>query len=121
MPLTAGTKNALLDYLGTLITHVSAHTANPTSLGNFECTGSVRAAVTWGVAAGGIIVQTNSPLITNIDDADPVQFLGFWNAVSAGTYRGYNAVTPASSTGGIGTWSYEVYPGAIDLNYIASA
>jgi hypothetical protein len=124
VPFSVAAKNTMINNLGSpsVITDykISAHTANPGSTGASECAGSTRATGTFAAAAGGSRAQTNAPSITGIDVADTVQYLGVWTDDGL-TWLGYQPVTPTSSSGGSGTWSYDVAAGTIDLNELASA
>lgn len=88
MPFEVVEKNRMLD--STPITHVSLHIAMPDSAGSDEVTGGnpayARKAGTWAAAAGGsrsstAAVQFDVPAVT-------VKWQGFWDAVTAGTFRG---------------------------------
>jgi len=120
VPYAVAAKNAMLDELGTLVTHLSAHTANPGSTGASECSGSVRGAVTWSGASGGSKTQSSSVSITNIDPGDTVTHVGMWGALSGGTFYGYQLVSDVATSGGV-PWTLVLTSGVIDLNANPSA
>lgn len=90
MPLTLGQKNVLLD--ATTITHISLHTSFPGTTGTNEVTGGTpayaRKALTWGAAASGSKANSGATLTFDVPAATTVQYLGFWSALTAGTYFG---------------------------------
>lgn len=101
MPLLDATLNSMADHLGTLITHVSLHTADPAGTGANESTAG-RQPVTWGSAAGGDIAATAALAFTGGTASGPVTHVGFWSASTAGTFYGSAPVTgdpTFSSTG----------------------
>jgi len=121
MPYSVQAKNAMLDHLGTLAVYMSVHgTSSPGSTGTGELAGSTRQAITWNSAATGSKTQSNAPTFSGLSTSDSVGNLGFWSAVTGGTYYGYQTVTTTSASGG-GTWAYDVSSGTIDLNSTASA
>lgn len=120
MPYAVAAKNVMLNHLGTLVTHLSAHTANPGSTGASECVGSGRGAVSWSSAASGSMSQSSNVSITNIDDLDTVKFIGMWGASSGGTYYGYQAISDIATAGGV-PWTLVLTVGTVDLNANPSA
>ena len=93
MPLNDNGRNACLTGgLGNAITHISAHTGIPDATGSNEATGGspayARQAVTWASASGG--TRANSGALTPIDVAAGTYFaLGFWSALTTGTFYGW--------------------------------
>lgn len=90
MGLNATALNAMLDNLATLIAYASLHTNTVGSGSGGEETGGspayARKAITWAAASGGSISKTG----TQVFDvpASTVARLGFFSAVTAGTYYG---------------------------------
>ncbi len=91
MPLIAAERTALADFEGTRITHVSLHTADPSTTGANEVTGGspayARKAVTWPAAVTGTLT---SPELTFDVPAGTYTHFGLWSAVTAGVFRGGN-------------------------------
>jgi hypothetical protein len=93
MPLTVAERNNLADNEGTRITHLSLHTADPGTTGANEATGGTpayaRKPVTWGSAASGTATSVE---VTFDVPAGTYPYFGGWNALTAGTFRGGNAL-----------------------------
>ena len=119
MPYSAAAKNAMLDALG--VTHVSAHSANPGSTGASELSGGspayARKAITHAAATGGSRSASTQPVF-DIPAGGVVAFIGYWTAVTGGTYLGYDDVV-SESFAGQGT--YTLSTNVLDLNATASA
>ena len=94
MALNATALNAMLDHLGGLISHVSAHTALPDAGGSNEVSGGsyARQSVTWNSAAAGNLDSSNQPVIP-IPAGTTITHLGFWSALSGGTFYGSVDIT----------------------------
>jgi hypothetical protein len=71
------------------ITHFSAHTAFPGTTGTNEVSGGTyaRQAATWGAASAGAVTQTGNADIP-IPAGVTVKYVGYWNALTAGTFKG---------------------------------
>lgn len=100
MALTEAAKNAMLDELGTLITHIGL--ANVAT----EVTGGspayARKAVTWAAASGGVLAMSGS-LTFDIPAAGVVNRALLRSALTAGTDYG-NATLTEETFGGQGTY-----------------
>jgi hypothetical protein len=109
MPLTDAGRNAMLTGgLGNAISHISLHTGDPSTTGANEMTGGspayARIAVTWNAAAAGL--RDNSGALNFDVPASTVYHVGFWSAITAGTFYGWfpvggyvvQAATVAAST-----------------------
>ena len=113
--LTDATRNSMLDHLGTLITHVSLHTADPGATGTSEVTGGspayARKPITWAAAAA--LLKTSSAGVTfDVPGATTVTHLGYWSALTAGTFRGSRPLSASETFTGQGT--YTLAAGDID-------
>lgn len=100
MPLTdAGRNNMLTGGLGNAITHISLHSGDPSTTGANELTGGspayARKAVTWNAAASGLRTQ-NGALVFDVPTGTTVYHVGFWTAITAGTFLGYFPVGAAA-------------------------
>jgi len=118
--LTATEKNAILNAEGTKMAYASAHTADPGSTGTSEATGGspayARKPVAWNAASAG--AMTASTLPTFDVPAGTYGWIGFWSAVTGGTYYGKQTITSQTFAG------QDVLPVAAitwDLNATASA
>lgn len=92
MPLlTDATKNVGLDAIGAIISHVGAHTAYPGTTGTNEVSGGspayARDTIAWNAASGGNLDSSDQPQL-DIPAATTVRWIGFWSALSGGTFRG---------------------------------
>lgn len=91
MPLVTAGYNSVCDGLAAVVGFISLHTGDPSTTGANESTGGspayARKAVTWAAASGG--TRANSAAITFDLPASTVQHVGFWSAVTAGTFYGY--------------------------------
>jgi hypothetical protein len=100
MPFAAAAKNLMLDRLDEATaggaSHASLHTAYSTSGAN-EVTGGVppyaRKAVVWNAASGGS-KALNAAVTFDVPAATTVRWVGFWDAITAGTFLG---MTPAGA------------------------
>lgn len=95
MPLTDAGANALVSGgLGSAIAYVSLHNGNPGSTGVNEATGGspayARQAVTWNSASSGI--RTSSGDITFDVPPGVYYHVGFWSAVTSGTFYGFSPI-----------------------------
>lgn len=96
MGLNATALNAMLDELGTLITHLSLHTDTVGSGSGGEVTGGspayARKSVTWNAAAAGNLDSSNTQVF-DVPAATTVRRVGFFSAITAGTYYGDAEIT----------------------------
>lgn len=102
MALSAAARNNMLDCglrsqnpsIG--ITHASLHTANPDPSGGNEVTGGTpayeRKSVTWNAASAGAMSASNQPVF-DVPAGTTVTHVGFWSALTSGTYMGMSDVT----------------------------
>jgi hypothetical protein len=104
MPFTNSGKNAMLDHMASIATHISAHTGAPGESGTSEVTGGsyARQTNTWNAASAGNLDNSNTPAIP-IPAATTVTHLGFWSALSAGTFYGWYELPAAEAFGSAGT------------------
>lgn len=89
--LSTATKNSLLTTLAGLVTHYSLHSAFPGDNGANEINGGdpayARKAAGWNAAAGGSL-GSSAGVTFDVPGGATVAWLGFWDAGSAGNYRG---------------------------------
>jgi len=89
------------------IDYVSAHTADPTTVGDNECTdggaGYTREVITWAAASTASVAASNQPVF-DIDGGITVTHIGFFSAVTGGTFYGSADVTD-EAFGGDGTYT----------------
>ena len=101
------TEADMSNMVGDGIDFASAHTADPTTVGDNEHTdggaGYTREAITWAAASTASVGASNSPVF-DIDGSTSVTHIGFWSAVSGGTFYGSATVT-TEAFGGDGTYT----------------
>jgi len=116
MPYSTLGKNAMLNALAALAVFVSLHDNDPGDNGANEISGGspayARKAITWNAASGGSIDDSNVPVF-DVAAGKTVKYVGFWSAVSGGTFYGAAAVTN-ETFGAQGT--YTLTDADIDLN-----
>lgn len=109
MGLVVAEKNFMLDQEKARITHASLHSASTGGTGANELTGGSpaygRKAITWAAsAAGGSVANITTPLVFDVPAGATVAYIGFWSAITAGTFRGdYPASSPADVAGAVAT------------------
>lgn len=107
MALATAALNFMLDALAAEIDFVSLHTDTVGSGSGNEVTGGspayARQGCTWGAASGGNIDLTGSEVF-DIPAGTTVRRLGFFNAVTSGTYYGDAELTD-EVYGGQGTYT----------------
>lgn len=97
--------NAMLDHYATLGIFVSGHTADPGATGINEITGGTyaRKSVTWAAAATANLDSSNVPVL-DIPAATTITHLGFWSAITVGTFYGSMDITD-EAFGSAGTYT----------------
>jgi hypothetical protein len=108
MPYTTAGKNAMLDHLRSLITHVVAYDGDPQAAG-VELD---RQAIAFSAAAGGAIDSSNQPAL-NIGAGETVSFLGYINANDADALLAVQDVTNESFAN---AGTYTITDADLDLN-----
>ena len=90
-------KNSMLTALGAIATYASLHSGDPSTTGANELTGGTpayaRQPVTFGSASGGEMAESNQPVFDV--PAGFVLYVGYWTAVSGGTFLGSGLFSPA--------------------------
>lgn len=108
-------KNLMLTELGSILTHMSLHTAYPPTSGN-ELTGGApaykRQPITWGSASLGKISITNQPTF-DVPAGKTIASVAYTTALTAGTiHADYDVVDEVYA----GQGTYTVTSSSIDLN-----
>lgn len=84
MPLTTAERNAAADFIAGRLSFVSLHTADPGATGANEGS-TARKAVSYAAASGG---TATGPAVPVDVPAGTYRFVGYWSALSGGTFRG---------------------------------
>ena len=105
MALETVEKNNLLD--ATTITHFSLHQTDPSGTGGGELTGGApayaRKAANFNAAAAGVKSISDQPIF-DIPSGSTVEYVGFWNALSGGTFLGSDQLPAAEVYAAQGTY-----------------
>lgn len=84
-------KGLMLDGLRGVAVFASLHTADPGATGTSEVTGGApayaRKALGWAAASGGS-AASNTSEVFDVPGSTTITHLGYWSAVSAGTFYG---------------------------------
>ena len=91
MPLNDTLLNIGANAMAAAATHLAIHTANPEPTGTNPAT-SARVAASWGVAANGDLTITNKNFTGGAANG-PATHVGFWSAITGGTFYGSQALT----------------------------
>jgi hypothetical protein len=106
----------MLDHLGTEAVYASLHSADPGDTGANEISGGspayARKAITWNAAAAGSMDDSNVPVF-DVPAGTTVAFVGFWSALTSGTFYGAADVTDESFTN---QGTYTLTDADLDLN-----
>lgn len=94
MAATTSALNDAADGIGDVITHMSLHDADPTTVGDNEVTGGgyARIPINLDAAAGGI-ASLPATLNFNGPASGTCTHFGFWTALTGGTFKGGGALT----------------------------
>jgi len=76
----------------TAMTHAQIHTGEPDASGSLESS-AAREAITWETAANGDMVALVDVPFTGGASSGAATHVGFWSAVSAGTFYGWLPLT----------------------------
>lgn len=108
MPLTVAGKNRMLDALvgaasGSPIAYLSLHSGVPNSSGSNELTGGspayARKSVAWSAAVSGDVSKDAGTPVFDVPALTSVFFIGYWTAITAGTFLGYGPVNGGTVDG----------------------
>lgn len=91
MPHTPAARNNMLGAIG--VTHASLHSGFPGNSGANEISGGspayARKAVTFDAASGGSRAQSGTAVF-DVPGSTTVRYIGFWTALTGGTFLGYH-------------------------------
>jgi hypothetical protein len=92
MPLNDALLNIGAAAMQAAATHLQIHTAEPNASGSNEAT-SAREPITWVTAANGDMVATVDLPFTGGASGGPATHVGFWSALTTGTFYGWLPLT----------------------------
>lgn len=112
---TIAARNKMLDALG--VTHVSLHSADPTDTGLNELASGnyARESITYNAASAGNIDSSNVPAV-GVTAGDTVAYVGYWDALTGGTFLAYSAVSAPEVYSNDGTFT--ITDSDLDLNLV---
>jgi len=89
MALSNAGKDALLNGLAGAASHVSLHTADPSTNGANEVSGGsyTRETLPWATASGGSLT-TNDAVVFDVPAGTTISHIGYWSAATSGTFYG---------------------------------
>lgn len=101
MPLTVTEENNLADVQKGRLSFLSLHTGDPGGTGTNEAVGGsyARQSLTWGSSSGGVSAASQVSFSVN---AGTYSHFGFWDAATAGTFRGGNALAASQTLSSAG-------------------
>lgn len=88
--------------IATGIAYIQLHSDTPDSSGSNECS-SARQAVTCTSASGVVTIPETD--FTGVAASGAVKALGYWSAVTGGTFYGYNLLTGDQSANAAGEYT----------------
>lgn len=103
MPLVTAALNDGVNGIAAGITHLSLHTASPSTNGANEVSGGsyARKAITWGAASGGI---RSGSVTFDVPAGTTITHAGGWTALTAGTFKGGAELSGEETFGSAGTY-----------------
>jgi len=117
MPYSTDGKNAMLNALGALAVYASLHSADPGDSGANEISGGnpayARKALTWNTAVAGSMDDSGAERVFDVPPGTTVSYVGFWSALTVGTFYGSADVTNEAFTG---QGTYTLQDVDLDLN-----
>ena len=106
MPLSTSGKNTALDGLAAILTFASLHSSIPDNTGSNELAGGTpayaRKAINFSAAASGQMAKDATDPSFDVPASSIVMFVGYWTAVTAGTFLGFGPIN-GGSLNGVGT------------------
>jgi len=113
MPLFEAGQNDAAAAITAGAPYVAIHTAEPDDTGSNESTAD-REDIGWTTPASGDSTNTADILFTGGTPGGPATHVGVWSASTAGTIKGYSALTGDQMFNAAG--EYTILAGELDLN-----
>lgn len=90
-------KNVMLSGFSAVAAYASLHNGDPGTSGVSEISGGsyARKAITWNTPASGNLDSSNQPVF-DVPSGNTVMYVGYWSALSGGTFYGSKAVVNES-------------------------
>jgi hypothetical protein len=106
MALSNAGKDALLEGLAAAASHISLHTADPSTTGANELTGGTyaRQVIPWGAASAGTLANDDA-IVFDVAADRTITHVGYWSADSGGTFYGARALDESQTFATAGTYT----------------
>jgi len=107
--LVAAGKNLMLTGFTGSATHVSLHTADPSTNGGSEVTGGsyTRESSAWGSPSNGTVTNSTA-IVFDVPGSTTITHLGYWSASSGGTFYGSRALDTSQTYATAGTYTIAI-------------
>lgn len=104
--IVAAGLNAYVTGFTTVAVYASLHTADPSTGGANEVTGGsyTRESISWGAASAGT-AASSAPIVFDVPGSTTITHLGYWSAVSGGTFYGSRALDTSQTYATDGTYT----------------
>jgi hypothetical protein len=120
MALEDAAKDIMLDAFADVALYASLHTALPGSVGSYEVTGGspayARKSLSWAPADGSYL-WINSQIVFDVPGSITIHYLGYWSALTSGTFYGFRNLSEPKTYGGQGF--YTITAGDIEESLIS--
>jgi hypothetical protein len=99
-------KHLMLNGFSAGVTHVSLHTADPSTNGANEVSASpyTRESVSWASAASGSL-QNSAQVVFDVPGTTTITHLGYWSASTSGTFYGSRQLDTSQTFATAGTYT----------------
>lgn len=107
--LVAAGKNLMLTGFTASATHVSLHTADPSTNGGSEVTGGSysRESSSWGSPSNGTVTNSGA-IVFDVPAGATITHLGYWSASTSGTFYGSRALDTSQTYATAGTYTIAI-------------
>ena len=104
--LVAAGLNAQVSGLTAVAVYASLHTADPSTGGTSEVTGGsyARESISWGAALAGT-AASDAPIVFDVPGSTTITHLGYWSALTGGTFYGSRALDTEQTYATDGTYT----------------
>lgn len=104
--IVAAGLNAYVTGFTAVAVYASLHTADPSTGGANEVTGGsyTRESISWGAASAGT-AASDASIVFDVPGSTTITHLGYWSAVSGGTFYGSRALDTSQTYATDGTYT----------------
>jgi hypothetical protein len=106
MALNDNGLNSFIEGLTTAAAYASLHTAEPSAAGSNEVSGGsyARKAISWAAASSGT-QAIDADIDFDVPSSTTVAYIGYWSAISGGTFYGSRALDASQTFSNAGTFT----------------